>query len=66
MEHILWLAADSPEQLRATDVPRVMVEAYEQKCFEAFKEWLLSSNLSERTREEVESFTLADCQEYLE
>ncbi|WP_148359054.1 hypothetical protein [Peribacillus simplex] len=61
-KRILMLSADTPEQLRPTDVDRVMLVAYEQYCFQGFKDYLLSHRLQERNRELVNAFKKEDCE----
>ncbi|MDG4850742.1 hypothetical protein [Peribacillus frigoritolerans] len=56
---ILMLSADSPEQLRPTDVDRDML-VYEQYRFQGFKDYLLSHRLQERTLELVNAFKIED------
>lgn len=51
--NLLMVAADTPAKLRPTDVGRVLLEAHECKCFDEFKEWLLSQELKDRTRDKV-------------
>ena len=48
--NILKSAADSPEQLRAGDVYRVLDEAKDHGIEDVFAGWLLKQNLMERTR----------------
>jgi hypothetical protein len=62
--NLLMVAADSPEQLRPTDVGRVLLEAKECKCFDEFKEWLLSKELRSGTRYLLEFYTLDNREEW--
>ena len=63
-KNLLMVAADSPEQLRSTDVGRVLLEAKECNCFDEFKEWLLSKSLKDGTRYLVEFYTLSNSEEW--
>lgn len=58
MKRILWLSADTPEQLRACDVDRVVTEAYEQGRFYEFKKWLTHQHLKEDSRKLLNDITL--------
>ncbi len=49
----LLLSADTPEELRAGDVFRVMDAAKEFGVRDEFKAWLLAHDLISRTREVI-------------
>ena len=51
---ILALSADSPEELRPSDVFRVVDEADDLGVKAEFVNWLLSENLKPRTRISLE------------
>jgi hypothetical protein len=55
-DSILSLAADSRKTLRASDVDRVMGESLDRKCLAGFKKWLLSAELDNRVKQEIESW----------
>jgi hypothetical protein len=52
----LGLSADSPEQLRAVDVDRVMSDAKDRGYLTEFGTWLLSQPLKEGTMKAVKSY----------
>lgn len=52
-ESILMLSADSPGQLRRSDVFRVLDAARDKGCLDGFCEWLLSHDLSEAVRGQI-------------
>lgn len=49
----LMVSADSPDQLRACDVDRVMNEAEQHAETNGFRTWLLAHNLRQDTRERL-------------
>ena len=49
----LMLSADTPEELRACDVGRVMAAAEEFGVRDEFRTWLLTHDLISRTREVI-------------
>lgn len=53
---ILLLAADCSDELRASEVERLMADALDQGCFDEFRQWLLSQPLMEWTRQAILSY----------
>ena len=53
----LSLSADSPEQLRSSDVDRVMSDAASRGFAEEFRRWLLSKGVQSDTAAEIKSWT---------
>ena len=53
---ILYLSANEPEELRPSDIDRVMDAAKDQNCQVGFRGWLLKQALKKRTRELVEDY----------
>ena len=51
---ITLLSADTPEELRACDVYRVMENAQEQNCLSKYATWLTAQCPSERVKEEIQ------------
>lgn len=57
MQHILQIAADSPEQLRPVDVDRVMEHAKDMGLLAEFRAWLLDQTLNDRTRATIQKWS---------
>jgi hypothetical protein len=53
------LSANEPDELRPSDVFRVMEAAKGQCCLYGFRSWLLKQSLEERTRELVKNYSVS-------
>jgi len=56
---ILLLSANEPEELRPSDVYRVMEAARDHSCLYGFWRWLLKQKLREDTREVIKNYSVS-------
>jgi len=52
-QNILRLVADSPEQLRISDIVRILDEAEQNKCLQEFVNWILNQSIPEKCKIQI-------------